>query len=374
MTPRRTPRVPRYIAQETPRRTPRAPRPTGQESPRHTPRTAVIYTRVSSREQEQEGFSLDAQAKLLRDYANRKGLEIVRGFRGRGDRQGTGRKQFAEMVAFFQRNRAACNVLLVEKDGPALPESTRRGDAGRPGIHIHFVKEGTVLSKDAKSQDKLMHDIRLAIARNYSENLREEVNKGMTGKQNRARTPDVPLSDTEITWVHVASNYTPKRRISPSVFLSCTCRDVIRSFPSRKTSDRRRAQASQRRTCTRCSRIRFISGNSSGEDTRTRARTSAHQPRTVRPGAGRAERSQQAKIQQARYSLSRTAHVCPRQLHGHRRNQRKKSTCTTGVAADVGHVRSHVSASRKLQTTGARGKGRGHPARGGRAHCESHGT
>jgi DNA invertase Pin-like site-specific DNA recombinase len=43
-------------------------------------RTAVIYTRVSSREQEQEGFSLDAQSKLLREYADRNGLQIVQAF------------------------------------------------------------------------------------------------------------------------------------------------------------------------------------------------------------------------------------------------------------------------------------------------------
>jgi site-specific DNA recombinase len=36
---------------------------------------AVIYTRVSSREQQQEGFSLDAQGKLLREYADRNGIE-----------------------------------------------------------------------------------------------------------------------------------------------------------------------------------------------------------------------------------------------------------------------------------------------------------
>ena len=34
-----------------------------------TIRTAVLYTRVSSREQEQEGFSLEAQMDLLREYA-----------------------------------------------------------------------------------------------------------------------------------------------------------------------------------------------------------------------------------------------------------------------------------------------------------------
>jgi DNA invertase Pin-like site-specific DNA recombinase len=30
---------------------------------------AIIYTRVSSREQQQEGFSLGAQSKTLREYA-----------------------------------------------------------------------------------------------------------------------------------------------------------------------------------------------------------------------------------------------------------------------------------------------------------------
>jgi DNA invertase Pin-like site-specific DNA recombinase len=32
--------------------------------------TAVLYARVSSREQEQEGYSIPAQLKLLREYAS----------------------------------------------------------------------------------------------------------------------------------------------------------------------------------------------------------------------------------------------------------------------------------------------------------------
>ena len=49
-------------------------------------------------------------------------------------------------------------------------------------IEIHFVKQSQILSKHSKSQIKFMHDIRLAVARNYSENLREEVKKGMQHK------------------------------------------------------------------------------------------------------------------------------------------------------------------------------------------------
>ena len=39
---------------------------------------ALLYVRVSSKEQEKEGYSLDAQEKLGKEYAERKNLEIVR--------------------------------------------------------------------------------------------------------------------------------------------------------------------------------------------------------------------------------------------------------------------------------------------------------
>jgi hypothetical protein len=43
-------------------------------------------------------------------------------------------------------------------------------------------KEGQIIGKDAKSQDKLIHGIQVVIARNYIENLREEVKKGLREK------------------------------------------------------------------------------------------------------------------------------------------------------------------------------------------------
>lgn len=51
---------------------------------------AVIYTRVSSREQQQEGFSLGAQSKLLREYAERNGFQIGKAFEDAGSGQGIG--------------------------------------------------------------------------------------------------------------------------------------------------------------------------------------------------------------------------------------------------------------------------------------------
>jgi len=45
-----------------------------------TQQTAVIYARVSSREQQQEGYSIDAQLKLARSFAAKNGFEIEQEF------------------------------------------------------------------------------------------------------------------------------------------------------------------------------------------------------------------------------------------------------------------------------------------------------
>lgn len=41
------------------------------------PSTAVLYARVSSDEQEKEGFSIPAQQKLLKKYAAENGISVV---------------------------------------------------------------------------------------------------------------------------------------------------------------------------------------------------------------------------------------------------------------------------------------------------------
>jgi site-specific DNA recombinase len=38
---------------------------------------AVIYARVSSKEQGKEGFSIPAQLKFLKDYARKQNIKIV---------------------------------------------------------------------------------------------------------------------------------------------------------------------------------------------------------------------------------------------------------------------------------------------------------
>jgi site-specific DNA recombinase len=149
---------------------------------------AVIYTRVSSREQEQEGFSLGAQSKLLKDYAERNGFKIVSAFEDVETAKAAGRKQFGEMMTYFKRNRS-CRVLLVEKTDRLYRNLRDAVTVEDLDAEVHFVKEGQILSKDSKSQVKLIHGIHRVMARNYSENLREEVKKGQREKASQGIFP-----------------------------------------------------------------------------------------------------------------------------------------------------------------------------------------
>jgi len=86
---------------------------------------AVIYARVSSREQEQEGYSIPAQLKLLHDYASRNGFEIAEEFVDIETAKTTGRKRFGEMVDFLKRSRNG-RVVLVEKPTGFIETSAMR--------------------------------------------------------------------------------------------------------------------------------------------------------------------------------------------------------------------------------------------------------
>jgi site-specific DNA recombinase len=149
---------------------------------------AVIYTRVSSREQEQEGFSLGAQSKLLKDYAGRNGFQIVAAFEDVETAKATGRKQFARLVDFFKWNHS-CRVLLVEKTDRVSRNFRDAVTLEDLDIEVHFVKEGQIISKDSKSQATLIYGFNLVMARHYSNNLREEVKKGQREKASQGVFP-----------------------------------------------------------------------------------------------------------------------------------------------------------------------------------------
>lgn len=76
----------------------------------------VALARVSSREQEREGFSLEVQETALRRYATQNGGDIAKLFRiAETASKGDERKTFRELVAYAKKNAAELDGLLFYK-------------------------------------------------------------------------------------------------------------------------------------------------------------------------------------------------------------------------------------------------------------------
>lgn len=86
-------------------------------------------------------------------------------------------------------------------------------------MEIHLPKEGQIISKAARSQDKLLHGIQLVIAKNYIENLREEVRKGMREKAEQGIYPSrPPLGYRNNKLEHTIETDPPKIPIARRIF------------------------------------------------------------------------------------------------------------------------------------------------------------
>lgn len=149
---------------------------------------AVIYARVSSREQEREGFSIPAQLKLLREHAEANGFVVAGEYVDVETAKQSGRTSFGEMIRFLRKNTTVQTV-LVEKTDRLYRNLRDWVTIDELGAEIHLVKEGVALSRESRSSEKFMHGIKVLMAKNYIDNLSEEVRKGMLEKAEQGLWP-----------------------------------------------------------------------------------------------------------------------------------------------------------------------------------------
>ncbi len=151
---------------------------------------AVLYVRVSSKEQEKGGFSIPAQLRLLRQYGETQGFTIVKEFRDVETAKQSGREGFGEMVNFLIKN-TNCKYLLVEKTDRLYRNFKDYVSLEDMDVEIHLVKEGSIVSNNSKSAEKFIHGIKVLMAKNYIDNLSEETRKGMTEKAEQGIWPSL---------------------------------------------------------------------------------------------------------------------------------------------------------------------------------------
>ena len=154
---------------------------------------AVIFARVSSREQE-EGYSLDAQISNLRGYSKAHNLIVIKEFvivesSTRGDR-----KKFYEMIKFVQSQRKKIAIVCdkVDRLQRTFNEMGVISELlDQDKIELHFRGDNSVITRDSNSNEKMMWQARILFASSYvnaiSDNVKrsqkEMMKKGVWGHQ-----------------------------------------------------------------------------------------------------------------------------------------------------------------------------------------------
>lgn len=157
---------------------------------------ALLFCRVSSKEQEETGYSLPAQEKLLKEYSEKKQLITSKIFSL--SESASGKKQreiFLEMIRYSEKNNI--NLIICEKvdrltrnlkDAVSINDWVNKN----PERQVHFVKENFILSKDSRSNEKFIWSIKVSVAQYYIDNLSEEVKKGQIEKVIQGWLPTKP--------------------------------------------------------------------------------------------------------------------------------------------------------------------------------------
>lgn len=151
----------------------------------------VIYARVSSREQAVQGFSIEAQLKLLRDYALAKGMSILFEFVEVESAKQAGRTLFNKLVKYLRDCGAPLPHIVCEKTDRLYRNYSDFVTLQEMGVTRHFVKDHEIISPASTANELLHHHIKVALATNYSGNLSEETKKGMTEKAEQGMYPSV---------------------------------------------------------------------------------------------------------------------------------------------------------------------------------------
>ena len=82
-----------------------------------TSNKAVIYTRVSTKEQAENNASLQTQKKYCQDFAKKKGLIVLDYFGGTFESaKSDERKEFQRMLSYVKRNKEVDTIIVYSYD------------------------------------------------------------------------------------------------------------------------------------------------------------------------------------------------------------------------------------------------------------------
>ena len=134
---------------------------------------AVSYARVSSKEQ-RKGTSIDSQNDGIQKYVAEKNLKIRGDFGGIESAKEAGRPRFNDMVRFLLENEEVQHVVCFKTDRLSR-NSMDVSILQMLGVTIHRAIDGKIISANSSASEKFLHNIEVAQAEYYSDDLSEKV-------------------------------------------------------------------------------------------------------------------------------------------------------------------------------------------------------
>lgn len=155
---------------------------------------AVMYLRVSSKGQEENGYSLDAQEKMCREYADREGLKVVKMWKGAESAWGKiERANFKEMIQYVKKHHEIKHIVFDIEDRMTRNYRDKlyidELVFGGYGITVHFARTRSVYGADATPEKKLTLNIGVAVSAKLSDDISRKTTMGMTEKAEQGIYP-----------------------------------------------------------------------------------------------------------------------------------------------------------------------------------------
>jgi len=157
---------------------------------------AVIYARVSTKDQEREGYSIPAQIDLLTEYAKRKGFSIVKRFVESESAASIGRKEFNAMVQLLMKDESIESIIVFKIDRLFRNLEDRviidRLIYGHQKT-VHVVNDNNIITEDTGPDELVLYDIKTSLARIESKKIGQRVKTALDQKAKQGKYPGGPI-------------------------------------------------------------------------------------------------------------------------------------------------------------------------------------
>ena len=152
----------------------------------------IVINRISSQRQD-EGYSLPQQSKLNKEVAEKDNRRVVKEFNIiESAKASDKRDDFYEAVEYIKKHQSIRYVYIEKTDRLTrnLKDTVLAYDlVNNFDISFVFTRDNFVLNKQSNSHAKFQFDIKAVLAKNYIDNLSDEVKKGQRGMLEDGKWP-----------------------------------------------------------------------------------------------------------------------------------------------------------------------------------------